>query len=145
MTTRVLFLDLDGTLHPPNCHSRDHMVFLPFLAGILRRHDDVKVVISSSWRITTSLEKLRGLFPPDLRHRVVGVTPVLKWEGGRGHRQKECLAWLSENAPEAAWIALDDEAILFHSGHVVVCDPLRGLSAPQVRAELEGRLTEMVG
>jgi hypothetical protein len=147
MIERVLFLDFDGVLHPvggPPGHS------LPFehmhaLEAVLRRWPALQVVIASSWREHYELEQLRDFFADDLRDRVVGVTPVLEREGefAVGRRQKECLAWLAANAPEARWLALDDDATLYESGpHALICDAVQGLSDPATIERLECWLCE---
>lgn len=134
---RVLFLDFDGVLHTPNCASTLQLVHLPHLLRLLREYPDVQVVVASSWRETRSLDQLRQLFPEDLRLRVVGATPFLTYEGGSGHRQRECVAWLEQHAPGSSWLALDDEAALYEPDKVLVCDPGAGLSANDVRDRLE--------
>lgn len=129
---RIIFLDFDGVMHPPNCPSRRFFEKLPLLERLLRPYRDVQIVVASSWRRTRTLDELRDLFSPAMRPRVVGATPVLKWQGGPGHRQKECLAWLAKFAPDATWIAMDDEAALYEPGRVIVCDAAAGLGASEI-------------
>lgn len=109
----VLFLDFDGVLHPAGVREDSYLVDMPNLSQALRRHAGaVRVVISSAWRETESLDQLRAQFDQDLQHLVVGVTPVLPGQ----NRQAECLAWLQEHAPAARWIAVDDDARGFEPG-----------------------------
>lgn len=112
-----LFLDFDGVTHPfflsedlGDVDTRP-FAFLPRIEKVLREFPAVRIVISSSWRETHSLERLRLLFSEDLRERVIGVTPVLRplINGGVGHRQQEIESWLVANGHMgASWVALDD-------------------------------------
>ncbi|WP_184523157.1 MULTISPECIES: HAD domain-containing protein [unclassified Variovorax] len=134
---RILFLDFDGVLHRPNCLSEDQLVHLPHLEKLLQDHADVRLVISSSWRVMRSVDSALSAFPHGLRQRVIGDTPVLRAEGGQWHRQRECEAWLKEHAPAAIWLGIDDEAQLFEPGKAVICNPALGLADPKVRSEIE--------
>lgn len=103
----VLFLDFDGVLHPAGVREDSYLVDLPNLAEVLRRFTGaVQVVVSSTWREYESLDQLRGYFPQDLQRLVVGVTPLLPGQ----NRQAECQAWLRDHAPQAHWLAVDDDA-----------------------------------
>jgi hypothetical protein len=103
----VLFLDVDGVLHP---HQRESLELLPLLETFLRHQPEIHVVISSTWRMQRSLEDLQELFSEDLRERVVGVTPFINRTPFS--RYQEVQAYLDEYGP-CRWCALDDEAKLF--------------------------------
>ncbi len=115
-----LFLDIDGVLHPEHA-ARTHssLCKLPLLERVLRKHSDLRIVISSTWRIRLTCEQIARMFSPDLTERVVGVTP--RWadiaEADSSHyyvRQAEIEAWLKENGePWDRWVALDDKPWLF--------------------------------
>ena len=47
----VLFLDLDGVLHPEHCHESKHFCRLPILEAALRQVPETIVVITSTWRL----------------------------------------------------------------------------------------------
>lgn len=125
----ILFLDVDGVLHPliprkdrPASESAQ-LSYLPRLAGVLSQHPEVQIVISSSWRATRTLDQLRALFPEALQHRLVGVTPVLDEARYTGGREVEALAWLDAHSPKNEWIALDDCAPCWTSlWRLVICD-----------------------
>ena len=72
----ILFLDIDGVLHPDPPQPDQRLRSLPRLVEILRDHPQVEVVISSLWREKLSLDQLRDLFPADLRERIIDVTPI---------------------------------------------------------------------
>ena len=61
----ILFLDIDGVLHPDPPQPDQRLRSLPRLVAILRDFPQVDVVISSLWREKLSLDQLRELFPAD--------------------------------------------------------------------------------
>jgi hypothetical protein len=70
----ILFLDFDGVLHPdPPTTELPLFCRAGLLQQFLLRHLTVKVVVSSTWRSTRTLQQLQGLFP-DWSQRIVGVT-----------------------------------------------------------------------
>lgn len=103
----VLFLDVDGVLHP---HQRGTLELLPLLEEFLRAHPHVRVVISSTWRMQHSLEDLREFFATDVQHQIEGLTPFINQTPFS--RFQEIQAYLAEGGPRA-WCALDDESHLF--------------------------------
>lgn len=136
-----LFLDIDGVLHPVQADGEELLTQLPMFEEWLRVRPEVEVVISSSWRHSHSIEKLKGLFAPDLRHQVVGVTDAYwRWmydETGEvplttsNEREHEVLRWLEvHGAKGAAWVVLDDMPGQFIRtlDHVVACEPRVGLT-----------------
>lgn len=72
----ILFLDIDGVLHPDPPQPDQRLRSLPCLIAVLRDFPLVEVVISSLWREHLLLDQLRYLFPADLRERIIGVTPI---------------------------------------------------------------------
>ena len=70
---RVVFLDIDGVLHPYPPHSNlQRMCWVPHIVALFLPHSDVRVVIHSSWRYDWSVELLQGLLG-ELRPRLLGV------------------------------------------------------------------------
>ncbi len=109
----IVFLDFDGVLHP---FHRPEGVFS--LRGaferVMRDYGEVDIVISSTWREAHALEQLRALFAPDIRERIIDVTPVCSSLEHEYVREAEILRWLREAGREAeAWVALDDTAWFF--------------------------------
>jgi hypothetical protein len=116
----LLFLDLDGVLHPNIVYDRTRLlVHRPALETVLRARPTVDVVISSTWRLTRTLAELRALFSEDVAPRIIGVTPqwtAIQDEASWGTyvRQAEIEAWLRMNGrPWETWVAIDDQAALF--------------------------------
>lgn len=111
-----LMLDFDGVLHPEGCLPGHHFCRLAPLEALLRRFPDVRIVVSSMWRLNATLAQLRSHFAPDMRERVVGATPDLFDPAAGdacGLRQRECEAWIAAHDPGAAWVALDDRPEAF--------------------------------
>jgi len=142
MTSPILGLDIDGVLHPVGLVTAEaQLARLPMLAAWLRRRTDIDIVVTSSWRLTRTLEELRALFPEDLQERVIGSTPALAevfWvecDGTlppmRHPREAELRRWIAESStPWRDWVALDDEPWLYTPGcpRLVVCQHATGLT-----------------
>lgn len=127
----ILFLDIDGTLHPMN-RQDGVLSCLPMLEDVLRQHPGVDIVISSAWRTDHSLAQLRALFSPDISPRVIGITPDRRAQYGveKHQRQLEVEDWLSEQGREhEPWVAVDDDAWQFVPGcpRLIVVDGETGL------------------
>lgn len=116
----IVFLDFDGVTHPELCREDQLFTCLPLIEAVLRRHEHVEVVISSSWRVHHPLSELRKFFAEDIAHKVVDCTPVFPSTyarpGPAGLRQTECLAWLADHRPDHPWIAIDDVPWMFDPG-----------------------------
>lgn len=125
----LIFLDIDGVLHPQNpfeplgelafCH-------LPRFEKVVRDYPNIEVVISSTWRENRTLSQLRSLFANDIASRIIGTTPITPSIGRYQPtlREREILNWLTTAKREAeSWIALDDSAWQFAPPreHLLVC------------------------
>ncbi|RUR71082.1 hypothetical protein EJP67_28910 [Variovorax guangxiensis] len=128
----LLFLDIDGVLHPVGAdYSFGSRFFshLPLLEELLREFRSVDVVISSDWRLAESIEQLQRYFSEDIRRRIVGATPLINPDTVVQHRrQLEIQAWLDGNGhSDAKWVALDDWPESFEAGfaRLVLTDPAR--------------------
>lgn len=113
-STRYLFLDFDGVTHrffPQQGSDEEGNAYFAFVPAITKAleglHFPVKIVISSTWRRTHSLEKLKEFLGP-LGEMVVGSTPVIREGNREGGRLIEVRQWIEKNAPGAQWVALDD-------------------------------------
>ena len=133
----ILFVDFDGVLHPQN----KAVVFscTSVLWAVMRRHPELLVVISSSWRWDRSVEAMKQLMTAnggeDLANRIVGATPKLQHTKDIGSRQIECEAWLQANEMSGMpWLALDDMPELFEpsSAHLYLVSSRLGLTEADV-------------
>jgi hypothetical protein len=147
----ILFLDIDGVLHPRPIPGRpgqtDLFSALHLLEDVLRQVPDVEVVISSSWREHYPLDEMREFFSEDLRERIVGVTPRPPLAAGPGElsdypRHAECAEWMAQRGPAGmTWLAIDDarEEFAPNCGQLLLVDGSVGLT-PASAAELLARL-----
>ncbi|WP_119157425.1 HAD domain-containing protein [Caldimonas tepidiphila] len=128
----ILFLDFDGVLHKYGCKPADLFGRLPLLEAWLGQQADVNVVVSSTWRLTRTLDEIRSFFSPAIQPRIVGVTPRINGAlPERFPREAEVAMWLrGSDQPWQPWVALDDHAWLFRpfNDRVVLCDPYVGLT-----------------
>lgn len=116
----IIFLDFDGVLHPEPCYDKDQLFcFLPRLEKILLEFPIVRIVVSSTWRDTRSLDTLRNFFDVTIRHKIIGTTPHWReytelFEVIGYQRQTEIEAWLRDSGePWLPWVAIDDKPYLF--------------------------------
>lgn len=116
----ILFLDIDGVLHPEPCFDKTQLFScLPRLEAVLRDFPEVQIVISSTWRESRSLSELKTFFSPDIAARVIGVTPlwrdipsIVEVIGYQRHAEIE--AWIrNSEMPWQKWIVIDDKSYLF--------------------------------
>lgn len=127
----ILFLDFDGVLHPGTSGTFRHA---PLLATYLDAYPFVRIVISSNWRFSESVDELKGWFAPSMASRIIGATPILAG-GAEGSRQQEIEHWLAEH-PTQLWRALDDDATLFSPTcpWLIRTEPKVGLTAQTLAA-----------
>jgi len=87
------------------------------LAVALEPYPDVRIVITSTWRIYFELEALQRFLPPALAGRVIGITPQVFSRDGVSQRVREIDAYFRKNDRGLEpWIALDDHDWPFISG-----------------------------
>jgi hypothetical protein len=126
---RLLFLDFDGVLHPVDSTARDleRFCWLHHLAQLLNGHDDVRIVVHSTWRYEYNDAELRMLLGP-LGNRFVGGAP-------RGPREQVIEMVLQANRGVRHHLVLDDAEGEFCGARVnlLLLDSQRGLSDEQAR------------
>lgn len=146
MKHTVLFLDIDGPLHPAGAcgpmpdgtvFGEDLFRWVGPLLGLLEELPHVNVVLHSSWRYAYGgdLRRLLEDLPPALASRVVGVTP-LKVQG----RQESIEAYVRRHQVEH-FAAVDDAGHHFADNlpWLVLCGS-DGLSSPETVDALRARL-----
>ena len=152
--TNIIFLDIDGVLHPAGAAYIDDRTgktmgdrlfrWLEILMCYLNQYPDVKVVIHSTWRIChPTFAELLSELPERLRARVVastGTEIMGRWDSIQNY--------LSLNKVDN-FIILDDEERAFgrHSEsrpkELIACRSRAGLTSPGVQAKLKKALEEM--
>ena len=110
---KVIFLDIDGVLNmygasyrtfmkPWGQHIEPHLINR--LNYILEKVEDLKIVISSSWR--SNMEDLeKQMKEQGFKHweRVIGKTPDIHFRGDEIH------AWINNFNFEGKYLVIDDE------------------------------------
>lgn len=136
-TSRLLFLDFDGVLHPFNGEHEPEGWFrwLPILDRALQSWSDVQIIVHSSWRYEYTDRELRGLLG-QLGSRFVGTAP-------KGAREQAIETVLQANKGHVtAHLVLDDDPREFTRGrlNLLLCNGLEGLSQVRVQDELRAWL-----
>lgn len=160
----ILYLDLDGVLHPQDVWRRPrtgpyvvsppgHVVFehAGLLEEILSPYPDVHIVLSTSWVVVYgSVLKVARRLPAPLRERVVGATYHGGMDAARFRdmpRGRQVCADLMRRQPRA-WLALDDDDDgwpTWARDHLVLTDPVLGISERQAQAALREKLAGLAG
>lgn len=131
---RTLFLDVDGVLHPSSCPESRMFENLERLEHLLRRHAQIDLVLSSSWRFDQDLMHRLTTTSPLVASRMVATTGSVV--PGRWARHQEIKAYASLAELGDAWRALDDSIFEFPRGcpELIACDPERGLDEAVIEA-----------
>jgi hypothetical protein len=123
-----LFLDFDGVLRRL---SSEPLRFEPRLLenfqSSIRPLPEVRIVISSAWRLVMPLSELRLRFSPDVAERIVGVTPEHLALTAQS-RYNEVRSYLkTAQALDAPWLAIDDDPAHYpHDAPLLITDPYQG-------------------
>lgn len=142
----TIFLDFDGVLHPEFCRESNHFACLKVFEQVLRECRNCDVVITSTWRLHTPIEGLRGHFAPDLSERIVGATDefarlkdipdsLVSFQ-----REAECHAWLrAHDRGMYPWLAVDDRSWLYRpfNRSLFLVDGKTGLTPENARDLIE--------
>ncbi len=132
---RVLFVDIDGVLHPAGDALEDvgpKFVWLPLLAELLAPYPDVIIAIHSTWRYDHTQEELLELFAPLGKRSVVTVP--------RGPRYEAINWFLQMNQGVTSYRILDDAPKEFGAEppqQLVVCRSKMGLTTEGVIEQLQ--------
>ncbi len=124
---RLLFLDFDGVLHPDAVYlTRDVIelrapgelfMWAPLLIEALAEHQDVRIVLSTSWARNIGFDHARRALPIALHHQVIGAT----WHSAMGRGWPDYILWdvqtrweqiatyLSRLPAPVRWLAVDDD------------------------------------
>lgn len=153
---KVLFLDFDGVLNSyASAHfwhnNRDQdkwenemyrdwpgtlkeyiaQEFCPIslsnLEELMRRVPDLKIVVSSTWRLGETVESLKKiLYPAKLAAgSIIDITPRFQGEE-RGHEIQD---WLNRHPEVTKFVILDDDADMVHlMPHLVQTDSRNGFT-----------------
>ncbi|MFX1803102.1 HAD domain-containing protein [Paraburkholderia sp. A1RO-5] len=160
---QVLYLDFDGVLHPEDVWRRPgsgpyvatpagHKLFehASLLVALLAPYPDVRIVLSTNWvRVLGSVRKVAHRLPEPLRARVVGATFHGDMDAdlyANMPRGMQVWADVRRRHP-AAWLALDDQNDGWPDAaldHLVLTDPVLGISEPGVYRTMQAKLAALV-
>jgi hypothetical protein len=112
----ILFLDIDGVLHPDPTTQEFAFCKAELLYELILDITNLKIVISSDWRKYHTIEELRKFIFKnniDYYEKIIGATPVIEeLKFSYRGREQECLSWLKDNKIEGDWFAIDDVACI---------------------------------
>jgi hypothetical protein len=162
---KALYLDWDGVVHPSEVYvfkkrgpvlmnAPGHTLFehCPLLEAELAPYPEVYVVLSTSWvvRYRGSVRWLANKMTPGLSARVAGATFHRRMDIDdfkSAYRGMQVWSDIVRRRP-TDWLALDDDRLGWPSwtvDHLVLTDPMQGISQPCVLAELRSKLRERFG
>jgi len=126
-----VFLDFDGVLHPVG-GSTLPFEHLPSFEEFLRKHPEVQVVISSSWRETFGVDYIREtFFSFDVQQQIIGGTPSLP----NCYRYDEVQTHIEQSGYKGDFIVIDDDAGQFPPAWppLLLCNPSEGLTHEKLK------------
>lgn len=161
----IIYLDFDGVLHHYDVYldQRNRAVlrgmgalfeYASRLESILAPYPNFKIVLSTSWVRVKGFQYAADRLPEGLRSRVIGATwhskmteddELLFWWLNHSTRYQQIIRDVRHRMPED-WLAIDDDAEGWPTEakrHLITCNPILGLSEPDVRMTLEQRLASI--
>lgn len=127
----VLFLDFDGVFHyfwpEPEASDAENsfFYFVPAFETVIRQFTDqidIKLVISSTWRMNKTFDQLKAPFSKDIQALIIGITPNHD-DNSEGSRLRECQQWISLNNYHGDWFGIDDNSDIWnHHQNLIFCD-----------------------
>jgi len=125
-----IFLDFDGVLRrltsDPSKFEQD---CLDRFESAVRPLPDIKIVITSTWRLAVSIKQIHSFFSPVIAERIVGITPEI-YSPSASTRYEEIKQYLTDHKIDNEfWVAIDDDPEGFpHSAPLVLTDPDEGFN-----------------
>ena len=106
----LIFLDFDGVIvhSGQKCYKDIDPDCVAVIKALCDKYD-AKIVVSSAWRILSTIEELEfTLFSYGLdKGRVIGKTRITK--GAEGRRDEEIEDWLKDNKYTGEYVVIDDD------------------------------------
>jgi hypothetical protein len=154
----VLYLDLDGVLHPEDvwrAPGRPPFVRSPvghelfehagLLVELLAAYPAVRIVLSTSWVRVLGYRRAIAFLLPTIRARCIGATWHRRMSPNQFEhtpRGEQVLNDVARRTPKA-WLAIDDDQEGWGSAavtHLVATDPILGIAEPAVLGRLRAAL-----
>lgn len=126
-----IFLDFDGVLRRlTSDRSKFDKDCVESFESAVRPLPDIKIVITSTWRLAVSLKEMRSLVSPAIAERIVGITPEI-YSPSISARYEEIQQYLNDNqVDQEFWVAIDDDPEGFPpNAPLVQTDPNEGFNA----------------
>lgn len=138
----VIFLDIDGTLHPFCSPRTAYFSCWDRLSDAIGSRP-LQVVITSDWRLSMGFEALLSALPESLAQMVVGATPHDTTGPPVFRRYREVQRWIQDSGFAGSWIAIEDGVGTYPSAPwpgCIWCDSAHGAGDDQAE-ELRRWLT----
>ena len=107
----IIYLDFDGVLHPACPTETNQFCALPYFESVIEpfvKEKNIKIIISSSWRMYYGIENLIDIFKNDIiKKSIIGTTPMIKHINNKYYRSEEIEASIEEIRPDN-YIIIDD-------------------------------------
>ena len=124
---KILFLDFDGVLHPLNSKRENLFCNVHYLEQSLEGAS-CKIVITSNWRLTHSIDAMRELLPKKIGELLIGATDIAT--GVNHQRFVEIQNYLNTHIDSnpVDWRAIDDTSQDFPNEckNLICCDSHSG-------------------
>lgn len=167
---KVLFLDFDGVInsYQSSCfwhNKRDQQywenglysswqgtikeylahefcpIALSNLEELMREEPELKIVVSSTWRLGETIESLQKILHPAglVANAIIGITPHFRWqknkqELGEAQRGHEIQDWLDRHPDVTNFAIIDDDSDMAHlMSHLVKIDNQVGFQWPNIK------------
>ena len=129
---KILFLDFDGVLHPLNSKKENLFCNVHYLEKSLEGAS-CKIVITSNWRLTHSIDRMRELLPKRISELIIGATAIATEVNHQ--RFTEIQNYLNAHIGSSLvdWRAIDDTPQDFPSEceNLIYCDPHSGMGSSE--------------
>jgi hydroxymethylpyrimidine pyrophosphatase-like HAD family hydrolase len=107
---RIIFLDIDGVMlsYKERGEGKRHGFTKECVEALnLLNDSDTGIVVTSSWRLENTIDKIRELFEfQEVKIPVVGLTPDLGWGSERGSEIKK---YLLDKGNIDSYVVIDDQ------------------------------------
>lgn len=107
----IIFLDIDGVLHPVK-EKDNYFCNKSIFEDCIRECEKSRIIISSTWRLAYTLKEIKDNFSNDIASKVVGITPEI-YEQTENQRYNEIMLFNGKLKKQFPWVAIDDDQELF--------------------------------
>lgn len=129
---KILFLDFDGVLHPLNSKRERLFCKAHYLEKSLEGAS-CKIVITSNWRLTHSIETMRELLPRKIGEFIIGATDIATEVNHQRFVEIQNYLKTYIDSSLIDWRAIDDTPQAFPSEceNLISCDSHLGMGSAE--------------